>query len=104
LIIIVLAKEMGAGDAAIGVIFSVAGIGGILGSLVGGRIQRRFTFGQVSVAVIWASALLFPLYAIVPSFFLLGVVGAAVYFVVPIYTSCNSATGSRSSPIDCREG
>jgi predicted MFS family arabinose efflux permease len=85
LIIIVLAKEMGAGDAAIGVIFSVAGIGGILGSLVGGRIQRRFTFGQVIIAVIWANALFFPLYAIVPSYFLLGVVGAAIYFVGPMY-------------------
>jgi predicted MFS family arabinose efflux permease len=85
LIIIVLAKEMGAGDAAIGVIFSAAGIGGILGSLVGGQIQRRFTFGQVIIAVMWASALLFPLYAMVPSYFLLSVVGAAIYFVGPIY-------------------
>ena len=85
LIIIVLAKQMGAGDGAIGVIFSVAGIGGIVGSLVGGQIQRRFTFGQVIVAVIWASALLFPLYAIVPSYFLLGAVGAAIYFFSPIY-------------------
>jgi predicted MFS family arabinose efflux permease len=85
LIIIVLAKQMGAGDGAIGVIFSAAGIGGIVGSLVGGQIQRRFTFGQVIVAVIWASALLFPLYAIVPSYFLLGLVGAAIYFLTPIY-------------------
>jgi predicted MFS family arabinose efflux permease len=85
LIVIVLAKQMGAGDAAIGVIFSTAGIGGILGSLVGGQIQKRFTFGQVIIATVWASALLFPLYAIVPSYFLLGVVAGAIYFLVPIY-------------------
>ena len=85
LILIVLAKQMGAGDGAIGVIFSAAGIGGIAGSLVGGQIQRRFTFGQVIVAVIWVSALLLPLYAIVPWYFLLGAVGAAINFVVPIY-------------------
>src|SRR5574340_238755 len=46
LILIVLAKELGAGDAAIGVLFSVAGIGGIVGSLIGGQVQRRFTFGR----------------------------------------------------------
>ena len=50
LIIIVFAKQMGASDGAIGVIFSAAGIGGVLGSLVGGGIQRRFTFGQVIIA------------------------------------------------------
>jgi predicted MFS family arabinose efflux permease len=85
LIIIVLAKQMGATDGAIGVIFSAAGIGGILGSLVGGQIQRRFTFGQVIITVTWISALLFPLYAIVPSYFLLAVVCGAFYFLGPIY-------------------
>ena len=42
LLVIVLAKELGAGDAQIGIIFSIAGAGAILGSVVGGRIQRRF--------------------------------------------------------------
>jgi predicted MFS family arabinose efflux permease len=85
LIIIVLAKQMGANDGAIGVIFSAAGIGGILGSLVGGHVQRRFTFGQVIVAVIWMTALLFPLYAAVPSYLLLAVVSGAIYFLGPLY-------------------
>ena len=40
LIIIVLAKHMGASDGEVGVIFGAAGIGGIAGSLVGGQIQR----------------------------------------------------------------
>ena len=85
LIVIVLAKQLGASDIEIGVIFSIGGIGGILGSLVGGQIQKRFSFGQVIVAVSWALALLFPLYLLVPKFALLGVVYALIYLTGPIY-------------------
>jgi predicted MFS family arabinose efflux permease len=85
LIVIVLAKQMGAGDFEIGLIFSIGGIGSIVGSLVGGQIQKRFSFGQVIIAVIWVEALLFPLYALVPQFFLLGVLYALIYTTAPIY-------------------
>ncbi len=85
LIIIVLAKKMGAQDAQIGLIFSISGVGGIVGSLVGGQIQRRFSFGQVITGVTWIAALLFPLYLLVPQFFLLGVVTALIYVTAPIY-------------------
>ena len=37
------------------------------------------------IAVIWLSALLFPLYAVVPHFFLLGAVSALIYMMSPIY-------------------
>jgi predicted MFS family arabinose efflux permease len=85
LISIVLAKSMGARDAQIGLMFSIAGVGGIFGSLIGGQIQKRFTFGQGIVAVIWSLALLFMLYAIVPHFFLLGVVSALGFMAVTVY-------------------
>jgi len=76
---------MGASDGEIGVIFSAAGIGGIAGSLVGGRIQRRFTFGQVIVALIWLEAACFPLYLAVPSYFLLSAVSGIAAFLGPVY-------------------
>ncbi len=85
LIVLVLAKRLGAGDAQIGVIFSIGGIGGVIGSLVGGQIQRRFTFGQVIVAVVWLDALLFPLYAIAPSYLLLGAIAGLTFVLGPIY-------------------
>jgi predicted MFS family arabinose efflux permease len=85
LIVIVLAKEMGARDVEIGLIFSIGGIGGIVGSLIGGQIQKRFSFGQVIIAVIWLEVLLFPLYAVVPHFFLLGAIYALIYTMSPIY-------------------
>ncbi len=85
LVIIVLAKQMGAQDAQIGLIFSLAGVGGILGSLLGGQLQKRFSFGQIIVTVTWATALLFPLYAVVPMFLWLGVVSALLAMMSPIY-------------------
>ena len=63
----------------------MGGLGGIVGSLVGGQIQKRFTFGQVIIAVIWLQTLLFPLFAAAPQFYLLGVVFALLYMLSPIY-------------------
>lgn len=85
LIIIVLAKQMGAQDAQIGLIFSLAGVGAILGAVIGGRIQKRFHFGPVIISSVWSQVLLFPLLILVPRFYMLGVVMALIYFAVPIY-------------------
>lgn len=85
LIIIVRAKTLGAHEAEIGLLFSVAGIGGILGALVGGRIARRFSFGQVIIGVTWLYLLLFLLFALAPTLLLLGAVTTLIYFVIPWY-------------------
>ena len=85
LITIVLAKEMGADDAAIGVIFGISGVGGILGSFVGGRVQRRFTFGQVIVATMWIQAMAFLLIGFVPGYLWIGILSAVAGFFGPIY-------------------
>jgi predicted MFS family arabinose efflux permease len=85
LLVIVLAKELGASDLQIGLVFSIGGIGGILGSLAGGQVQRRFSFGQVIIATMWVDALLFPLYALAPGYLWLGVVFALMYFCGPVY-------------------
>ena len=85
LIAIVAAKRLGAADAQIGLIFSIAGIGGIIGSIVGGQVQKRFTFGQSITTIIWGLTGLFILYAVVPQFFLLGVVAALGVMLITIY-------------------
>ncbi len=85
LIVIVMAKQLGASDIEIGLIFSIGGIGGVVGSLIGGRVQKRFSFGQVIIFAICAQAALFPLYGVVPHFLLLGVVYALMYVTLPIY-------------------
>jgi predicted MFS family arabinose efflux permease len=85
LIVIVLARQMGASDVQIGLIFSIGGVGGIIGSLAGGRIQRRFSFGQVIVFAMWAEALAFALYAVAPNLLLLGLVVALIAWLGPVY-------------------
>jgi predicted MFS family arabinose efflux permease len=85
LIIIVLAKQMGAGEGAIGTIFSIAAIGGIAGAALGGPIAKRFSFGQVIIATMWVQALLFPLILIAPNIFVIGVISAGWFLVTPIY-------------------
>jgi predicted MFS family arabinose efflux permease len=85
LVMIVLAKELGANDAQIGLVFSIAGVGGVLGSLVGGRMQRRFTFGQVISATMWIAAVSFLLFVASPGYVWLGIFAAIYFFVGPIY-------------------
>jgi predicted MFS family arabinose efflux permease len=85
LLLIVLGKQLGASDAEVGLIFSIGGIGGIVGSIMGGGIQRRFTFGQVIVALVWMNAALFALYAVAPSIWVLAAISAAIFVLMPIY-------------------
>lgn len=85
LLLIVRAKELGASEAQIGLAFSIGGIGGIAGALLGARVQRRFGFGQVVVGVLVLHALLFPLFALCPGALWLGVVFALLAWLGPIY-------------------
>ncbi|MEA2574255.1 MAG: hypothetical protein QOH93_1553 [Chloroflexia bacterium] len=85
LIIIVIAKSMGADSFTIGSMVSIAAIGGILGAIAGGQIQKRFRFGQVIITTVWIEALLFPLYAVAPNIILIGVISAIIWMTSPIY-------------------
>lgn len=85
LIVIVLAQELGAKEAVIGVIVSAASVGSIAGAMLGGQLQKRFRFGQIILGTVWAITLLFPLYAVVPHYVWLGVLGALISMAAPIY-------------------
>jgi MFS family permease len=85
LLIIVLAKQQHASPSVIGAIFTVGGIGAILGAVLGPRVQRRYRFGVVILAMVWLDALLQPLYAVAPNALLLGALTAGVYLTGPIY-------------------
>lgn len=85
LIIIVLAKELGASDGDIGFLASIAAIGGVLGAILGGQIQKRFTFGQVIIATGWVATALYFLYLTAPNFIVLGIIMAFSWSIGPIY-------------------
>ena len=85
LLLIVLAQSRGASESQIGLIFSQAGVGGMVGALVGGLAQRRFSFGTVIVGTLVVQALLFPLFGIAAGAWTLGLVFGAMQFFGPIY-------------------
>jgi predicted MFS family arabinose efflux permease len=86
LVIIVLAKRVGATPVWIGVIFSGAAIGAIVGALVSSRATRRHPPGRIATAMLWVEAAVFPLYAIAPNPLLLGVVAAAESVIAPVFS------------------
>jgi len=89
LIVIVVAQHQHASAATIGLIFGTAGLGGILGALVVGRVQRRFGFSQLIVGALWLYAAFWLLLAFLPSPFVLGLILALLFFIGPFYIVAN---------------
>lgn len=85
LILIVLAQQQRAKPELIGLIFTIGGIGGIIGAFIAAPLQKRLSFAQVIVGTTWISALAFPLYAIAPNPIVLGVLTAVSFTMGPIY-------------------
>lgn len=67
LALVVRARELGAGPAAIGLLLAGAGLGGVLGSLAAPALHRRLPGRWVVVAVAWLWAVVYPLLAVAPS-------------------------------------
>jgi hypothetical protein len=69
-----------------------------LGSLIGGQVQKRFSFGQAIIFLMWVYAALFPLYALVPAYMLLGVVFALMYMTGRFRPLLSLRRGTSCSP------
>ncbi len=85
LIVIVVAQQHHASAAIIGLIFGIAGIGSILGSLVVGRVHQRVSFAQMIVSLLWLYAALWLPLALLPSPPVLGLILALLFFIGPFY-------------------
>jgi len=83
LVIIVLARHQHASPALIGLIFSIGSVGGVAGAFLAPFIQRRFSFGQVTITSLWVEALLWPCLALAPNPLLLGLVVAGMSVIGP---------------------
>jgi predicted MFS family arabinose efflux permease len=87
LTLIMLARNEHTSSASIGVMLAVVSGGGVLGALAAPRIQKRFGFGQVIIALFWAVALVWPLFAVAPNFLILGALAAIIYGLGPVYNA-----------------
>lgn len=86
LIIILLAQNMHASNATLGLIFAGGGIGSVIGALVASPLYKRVGFAKMLIGSAWLWALLWLLYAFAPNPLVLGAVNAVSFTVVPIYT------------------
>lgn len=87
LVLIILARQRGASPALIGVMFAIAAVGALAGSLVAPWIQKRFGYAQVIITTVWIGALVVPFFAVAPNPYVLGVLGAISFVVGPIYNA-----------------
>lgn len=87
LILIELAQNLHASALVIGLLLASGGVGSILGSLCTPLLQRRFTFGQLTIGSAWVWAVSWLALAIAPNLFILGIANAVSLIIVPIYLS-----------------
>lgn len=85
LVLIILARAQHAPPDGIGLMFSIGAVGSVAGSLAAGHLAARFTLGQVTVAMVWLQAILFPLYTLAPNPVVLGALDAVLSFVLPLF-------------------
>lgn len=86
LVLLVLSQHMHASNAVIGLIFASGGIGSVIGALLAGPLQKRYSFGQVIIVSTWVWVLTWLFYAVAPNPLLLGISNTISFIVVPIYT------------------
>ena len=84
LVLIELARRLGAGSGGIGIIFACGGAGTILGAALTPLLQRRFRAGLLIIGLTWIFALTWPPYALAPNLLILGAINAIGFFFVPI--------------------
>ena len=87
LILIYLAQNLHATPLAIGILFGTGGVGSILGSLLTNPLQKRFTFGQMTIGSAWVWAVSWLALAIAPNLWILGIANGISFIIVPIYLS-----------------
>jgi len=85
LIVIVLAQHQHTSTFIIGLILGIGGVGNLLGAFLGGMLQKKFSFRQLVIGTQALTALLFPLYIIVPNVFWLAAVIAPLSAVMTTY-------------------
>jgi MFS family permease len=87
LILITLAQTQHATPQVIGILFASGGIGSIVGTLLTAPLQKRLTFGQLTIGAAWIWAISWLALAIAPNLFVLDLANAVSFIIVPILLS-----------------
>lgn len=85
LVLIVLARDGGATPAMIGVMLAGAGVGGVAGSLLAPRLERRLSMKRIVIGANWVWAAFLPLMLLSQEPLWLGGIFALMAFVGPVW-------------------
>src|SRR4051812_36633951 len=83
LVIIVLARDAGASVRELGVLFAITGAGSVAGALATPRLLRAIAPWTLVVGFSWIFTVATALLLAVHSPYLIGLIGSAVFFLVP---------------------
>ncbi len=84
-VLVVLVKQDHGSSLNYGLILSIGGIGGIIGAIIGGQVQKRFSFRFVIINAVWISAVLSTAYFLTTNPILLGLVTAGTFLMGTLY-------------------
>ncbi len=98
LIVIVLAQGQHASNVEIGFVFAAGGAGTLVGALLAGPVQRRFSFAKIMIVGTWGWALTWLLFAVARTPLALGIVTAVTFVVVPVYMAAQFSYRLRLIP------
>lgn len=87
LILITLAQGLHATPFVIGAIFACSGIGSITGSFLASPLQKRLTFGWLTIWSAWIWAISWLAFALAPNPLILGIAVALSFIIVPIFNA-----------------
>ena len=86
LLVIVIATRRHIPAASIGLIYGIAGVGGIIGALLAPHLQKRLRFGHLMMGTYWFWSILLTLYLFATNVLTLGVISALIFLLGSIYT------------------
>lgn len=87
LLAILLAKDHGASSAAIGVMFAIVGVGGVVGAVAAGPLGRRLTPRLALICEHWFITAMLPLLLVTHSALAIGLVVGAAELLTPLTNS-----------------
>jgi predicted MFS family arabinose efflux permease len=80
------ATKLHAEASAIGMIYGIAGVGGIVGAILASPMKKYFRFGQLMSGTYWLWSLLLPLYLLASNTLVLGLITALTFTLGSVYT------------------
>lgn len=85
LLVIVVTQQQRIPSVEIGLILGAGGIGTFIGAVLGGFLQKHFSFAQLTISTQWLTALLFPAFLLIPNLLWIALITSLILAVMTIY-------------------